>query len=475
MRALPSILAVSLVLGSSSAALALGPANTKESVLPTETEFELTREEALQELVAGEASIEAENLGEGLTKMAVAYFVLESIDGAEAPGVVELRSWLVKAFETLELPDEAQFMRDRGSYVDHPLSVMPSTWFAGASAGGASEMSLEEAMVAFEDGLKMLEEGEIEGLVVLLVVYDVVEAELGAESDDAIAVRSFLVGLLDVGGYTSEANALRARGSVEPMTAEDEDVYVNTWLRILANEEAGNTPISGGLQKPADPQPQPQDPQPQDPQPDPDPDPDPDPPRDSKVEPGSIVPAGLIDVGLGSYQPELGRKGFIWTLGIQLDWTLFTAGGFFSMELGAGGQFGRNRDKRWLADGFGAAALNFDFRKVYIRPEFGGGYDNIAGGDASPTVAHRVGPAPYYHFGGTLGVRFGERFGLYGRAVRLNRQDTQIRNETRVRGGFVITTEERIGIDLAFVFTDYEPTNDAPGSRLYSGNVGIRF
>jgi hypothetical protein len=259
---------------------------------------------------------------------------------------------------------------------------------------------------------------------------------------------------------------MRARGSVTPATPEDQQVYVATWARILEAAQAGSSPLTA----PTTTTPTTPDYAPTDPAPEYEPEPEPEP---KKVEKGSVIPSVLIDFGVGTFQPEYGRKGLIWSAGLELHWTLFRVK-FFGMQLGGGGQAGRNRDKRWQADAHGELRLAFDFDKVYLRPEFGGGYDQLAGGKLTIGEAYHVAPAAYYHFGGTLGVRFADRFGFYGRAVRLNRGDPLMRNETRVRGGFLIELE-KASIDLAFVFTDYDPRDDDPGARIFSGNLGFRF
>jgi hypothetical protein len=460
---IPAVCLAACLLAISPAAFA-GPAIEKESIGPVPTESNLSREQALQVLIEGERLLEQELVAEALAKMLEAYIALEQTDGVEAHGVKELRSWLVKALETVGLPDEAGVLRARGSYVEHPLSVMPSTWFPQSQP--SAPMSIAEATKAVEEGLALLQQGNVEGLSKLLTAYEIVEREQGPESVDAVAIRSFLVGLLETGGFTDEANTMRARGSVQPATAEDIQAYEATWMLILQAEQAGSSPLTSPTTPSTPIQPTP------DPGSDPDPEPDPD-PAPKKVEKGSVVPSILIDVGVGTFQPEYGRKGLIWSAGLELHWTLFRAK-WFGMQLGGGGNFGRNRDKRWQADAHGELRLVFDFEKVYIRPEFGGGYDQIAGGKATIANAYHVAPAGYYHFGGTLGVRFAERFGIYGRAVRLNRGDTVMPNETRVRGGFIIEIE-KAAVDMAFVFTDYDPRPNQPGARIFSGNVGLRF
>jgi hypothetical protein len=457
----PAVCLTTCLLAISPAAFA-GPAIEKETIGPVPTESTLSREQALQMLVEGERMLEQELVAEGLAKMLEAYVALEQTDGAEARGVKELRSWLVSALETLGLPDEAATIRARGSYVEHPLSVMPSTWFPQANP--TVPMSIDVATKAVEEGLAMLQAGNVEGLAKLLTAYEIVEREQGAESPDAIAIRSFLVGLLETGGFTDEANTMRARGSVEPITQEDQQVYAATWARILEAAQAGSSPLTAPTTTTTDVVTS----EPYEPVPEPEPEPEP-----KKIEKGSVIPSVLIDLGVGTFQPEYGRKGLIWSAGLELHWTLFRAK-FFGMQLGGGGQAGRNRDKRWQADAHGELRLAFDFEKVYIRPEFGGGYDQLAGGKLTIGEAYHVAPAAYYHFGGTLGVRFAERFGFYGRAVRLNRGDPLMRNETRVRGGFQIDLE-KAAVDLAFVFVDYDAREGDPGARIYSGNLGFRF
>lgn len=441
-----------------------GPAIEKESIGPVPTESSLSREQALQVLIEGERLLEQELVAEALAKMLEAYIALEQTDGAEARGVKELRSWLVSALETLGLTDEAATLRSRGSYVEHPLSVMPSTWFPQANP--SAPMTADEATQAVEDGLAMLEQGNVEGLAKLLTAYEIVEREQGAESPDAIAIRSFLVGLLETGGFTDEANTMRARGSVTPATQEDQQVYAVTWARILEAAQAGSSPLTAPTTTPTTSDVTPTD----NPVPEPLPEPEPEP---KKIEKGSVIPSVGIDLGVGTFQPEYGRKGLIWSAGLELHWTLFRAK-WFGMQLGGGGQAGRNRDKRWQADAHGELRFLFDFEKVYLRPEFGGGYDQLAGGKLTIGEAYHVAPAGYYHFGGTLGVRFAERFGFYGRAVRLNRGDSLLRNETRARGGFLIELEKAT-VDMAFVFVDYDPRDDDPGARIFSGNLGFRF
>jgi hypothetical protein len=457
----PAVCLTTCLLAISPAAFA-GPAIEKETIGPVPTESTLSREQALQMLVEGERMLEQELVAEALAKMLEAYVALEQTDGAEARGVKELRSWLVSALETLGLPDEAATIRARGSYVEHPLSVMPSTWFPQANP--TAPMSIAEATTAVEEGLAMLQAGNVEGLAKLLTAYEIVETEQGAESPDAIAIRSFLVGLLETGGFTDEANTMRARGSVEPITQEDQQVYAATWARILEAAQAGSSPLTAPTTTTTDITPTEPVPEPYEPEPEPEP---------KKIEKGSVIPSVLIDLGVGTFQPEYGRKGLIWSAGLELHWTLFRAK-FFGMQLGGGGQAGRNRDKRWQADAHGELRLAFDFEKVYLRPEFGGGYDQLAGGKLTIGEAYHVAPAAYYHFGGTLGVRFAERFGFYGRAVRLNRGDPLMRNETRVRGGFQIDLE-KAAVDLAFVFVDYDAREGDPGARIYSGNLGFRF
>lgn len=464
---IPAVCLTACLLAVSSSAFA-GPAIEKESIGPVPTESNLTRDQALQVLVEGEQLLQQELVAEGLAKLLEAYIALEQTDGPEARGVAELRSWLVSALETLGLPDEALVLRERGSYIDHPLSVMPSTWFPQATP--SAPMSIDEATKAVEEGLAMLQQGNVEGLAKLLSAYEIVEREQGAESPDAIAIRSFLVGLLDTAGFTDEANTMRARGSVTPMTGEDQQVYAATWALILQAEQAGSSPLTAPTDTTTtdfttndDPIPESQ----------PGPEPEPDPFEQKRIEKGSLIPSVLIDLGVGTFQPEYGRKGLIWSAGLELHWTLFRAK-WFGMQLGGGGQAGRDRDKRWQADAHGELRLLFDFEKVYLRPEFGGGYDQLAGGKLSIAEAYHVAPAGYYHFGGTLGVRFVERFGFYARAVRLNRADPMMRSETRVRGGFLIELD-KVTMDTAFVFTDYDARKGDPGARIFSGNLGFRF
>lgn len=460
-------------------------ASTASAQQPEEA---VTREDAIAALETGEAMLDDPNtLADGMTLMLVAYLALEQLEGAEAAGVVELRSWLVKALDTAGLTSEANDLRSRGSYVDHPLNIMPSTWFKTKPGGGASSstMSASDAEAAVERGLELLEQGNVDGLGLLIDAYDVIERERGPESEDAIVLRSFLVGLLDAGGFTNEAALLRGRGSVMPASEQDTQVYAATWLRILEAESSAANKLSGlsasGLKVPAkgttpstttttttttDPGTNGGD------TPAPEPEPEPDKPK--VVEKGSPVPGVRIDLGLGSFQPEIGRKGMMWTLGFEARWTLFRAK-FFGMEIGGGGAFGRNREKRWLAEAQGSLGLDFDFQKLYITPEFGGGYDGIAGGSLDPMTALRVNHAGFYMFGGTLGVRFAEKYGLYGRALRYNRFDEFIPNETRIRGGFLFQFADRGALDLAFVFTDYDSAEGQPGARFYSGVLGLRF
>jgi hypothetical protein len=457
------------------------PSISKERVGPVPTESNLGHDDALRVLIEGEELLAKELVAEGLAKMLEAYIALEQTDGAEARGVKELRSWLVKALETVDLKDEANTLRARGSYVDHPLSVMPSTWFHPLSTPSTDAMGMEEALTNVQQGLDKLQVGDIDGLGQLLLAHEILVRELGPEGGDTKEVRSFLVGLLETGGFQDEANVLRQVGSVNEATPSDVEVYVNTWTRVL--EAAGSADsvlggdgggLSGTTIKDAgtlgtsevvstDTVIEAQE----------DDDGGDDEEKEKLVQPGSAVPSVLIDLGVGTFAPEYGRKGLIWTAGLDLHWTLFGVK-FFSVQLGGGGKFGRNRDKRWLADARGELRLDFDFGKVYMTPEFGGGYDQIAGGKLTIAEAYHVAPAAYYHFGGTLGVRFAERLGLYGRAVRLNRDDRIMRNETRVRGGFLMQLD-KASIDLAFSFIDYDARDDDPGARVYTGNLGFRF
>ncbi|HVI02116.1 MAG TPA: hypothetical protein VM869_25560, partial [Enhygromyxa sp.] len=411
----------------------VGPAQPTQPTQPT-----MTRDQALSKLVEAEAQLTGDKAADALLLMLEVYFVLESTDGAEAAGVKELRSWLVKALETVGLPDEAATLRARGSYIDHSLEIMPSTWFkASGAVTTPTTMTNDQALAAVEQGLTLLQQGNVDGLALLIDAYFAIEQHQGAESEDAQVLRSFLVGLLETGGFVDEANALRQRGSVAAATQEDIEVYAATWLAIIeaGTQQGSSTSVLGGIDKssikssvggttgtttgPTDPA---------------DPDPyeeEPDPYKPKVIEPGSPIPSVGIDLGLGTFLPSVGTKGLIWTLGLDIHWTLFRAK-FFGMQLGGGGQFGRNRDKRWLTDAYGDIGLLFDFEKVYFVPEFGGGYDGVAGGDKPIAEGLRWAPAGYYHFGGKLGVRFGERFGLYGRAVRLNRVNDVFANETRV-------------------------------------------
>ena len=461
------------------------PVIEKEKLGPVPTETNLSRDDALRVLAEGEQLLQQEMVVEALTKMLEAYIALEESDGPEASGVRELRSWLVKALETLEMVDEAKVLRARGSYVDHPLSVMPSTWFVAQQP--TEQLSLDEATQAVETGLNMLQEGNIDGLGLLFAAHETCVRELGAESEEAKVIRSFLVGLLEVGGFTDEANNLRAQGSVTPATAEDNEVYAATWLRIIGAEDSADSVFgteSSSSLKPSDTSsstsndsgPSTLDTSSSDDSSSWDDSSDDDEDYDYKpkvLQKGSAVPSLLIDIGIGTFQPEYGRKGLLWTAGLEAHWTLFTAK-FFGMRLGGGGAFGRNRNKRWYADAHGELQMSFDFDKLYLRPEFGGGYDQLAGGDEPIAVAYHVAPAAYYHFGGALGVRFGEQFGMYARAVRLNRNVASMRNETRLRAGFIYWSDE-VGIDFAFVFTDYDAREGQPGARIFGGNIGLRI
>lgn len=447
--------------------------SSKERVGPTQSN--MTRDQALATLVQAEAMLDTDRAADALLTMLEIYFVLESTDGAEAPGVRELRSWLVKALDTLELRDEAAALRQRGSYVDHPLSIMPSTWFKTSGAVSTSTMSNDQALAAVERGLGLLERGDVQGLVLLIDAYFAIEQQQGPESEDAQALRSFLVGLLETGGFNEEAAGLRQRGSVMPATQEDIEVYAATWLAIAQAEQRGGAVVSGIDKSSIEGSTSSYDNSGQDPgYVDPGHD---DPGDDYKpkvFEKGSPIPSVGIDLGLGTFLPTLGRKGLIWTLGLDVHWTLFRAR-FFGMQLGGAGQFGRNRDKRWLHDVWGGIGLLFDFQKVYFVPEFGGGYDGVAGGSTPTTEALRWAPAGYYQFGGRLGVRFAERFGLYGRAVRVNRIHDVYANETRVRAGFLVYFD-KAALDLAFVFTDFESKGDAnPSAQMFGGILGFRI
>jgi len=439
----------------------------------------MSRDAAIQQLVAGEALLQGDRAADGLTLMLEAYVVLDELDGSEAKGVKELRSWLVKALDQLGLPDEAASLRQLGSYVEHPLSVMPSTWFKASASVTSESMSLEAAMTALERGLGLLERGEVEGLGVLFEVYAVVDRELGPAAEDVEVLRSFLVGLLEVGGFTDEAAALRERGSVTEPSDDERQVYALTWQRIIAAEASGAPVLSGDFDKRSFKAPlageeseesEESEEEPNEPK-------KPKRQRSSRgsadVEAGSAVPSVGIDLGLGSFSPDVGTKGLVWTLGLQVQWTLFRVK-FFSMQLGGGAMFGRNRDKRWLTDSWGSVGMAFDFNKLYLIPEFGGGYDGVAGGGRSKATALHVALAGFYQFGGTLGVRISDRFGLYGRAVRLNRADVVIANETRIRAGMLVRVNKAT-LDLAFMFTDYVPANEAPGARLFGGILGFRF
>jgi hypothetical protein len=202
------------------------------------------RSSALSKLKEGERLIKAEQVGDGLIKMIEAYQELSQIDGINAKGVKELRSWLVKALEAAGMPDEAAQLKGQGQYVDHPLSVMPSTWFAGASSSGSATMTAQQATDSVGKGLDMLKAGNIDGLALLLDALAVLERESGAESEEAILVRSFVVNLLETGGFNDEAVELRAKGTVKPPTEEEKEVYALTWLKII--EASGTEDIKSG-------------------------------------------------------------------------------------------------------------------------------------------------------------------------------------------------------------------------------------
>jgi hypothetical protein len=479
-------LAIGTLLALPVSALAAPPAGgsqTKEQVGPsTQPQAQLSREQAYAQLVRGEAMLEQQT-GDGLALMAEAYFALEGYDGPEAPGVKELRGWLIKALDTLEFRDEAQLLRQRGSFVDHPLSVMPSTWFK-TSGSVTSEVTMTQAQAeaALARGLELLQRGDVDGLGLIVDAYFAIEALQGPESGDAQVMRTFLVGLLEAGGFTDEGQALRRRGSVAPPTPEDSEVYAATWLAILEREQARSAAPSGAVARPdiktlsggGSITTTPSEPTTID---------EPEEPEDKRrrrergkvdFEKGSARPSLGLDLGLGSFQPTLGTKGWMWTLGLDVHWTLFRVG-VFGMQLGGAGQFGRNRDKRWMTDAYADLRLLFDFDVVYFTPEFGGGYDGIAGGTRPITEALRWNHAPYYHFGGGLGVRIGEKFGIYGRAVRLNRGDAAFAHETRIRGGFLVYLD-KAAIDLAFAFTDYESAAETdPSARQFMGVVGFRI
>lgn len=453
-------------------------AQSKERVTPAQPS--MTRDQALAKLVEAEGLLLTDRAADALLTMLEVYLVLEATDGAEAAGVKELRSWLVKALDTVGLPDEAAALRSRGSYIDHSLEIMPSTWFkASGAVATTTTMTPDQALAAVERGLTLLQQGNVDGLALLIDAYFAIEQQQGAESEDARALRSFLVGLLETGGFVDEASALRQRGTVAQATQEDIEVYAATWLAIIeaGSRQGSSSAMLGAIDKssikgsvsdttsnsggdPTYPE---------------EPDDDPKPRRNLNIEPGSPVPSVGIDLGLGSFVPTLGTKGLIWTLGMDIHWTLFRAR-FFGMQLGGAGQFGRNRDKRWLTDAYADIGLVFDFEKVYFVPEFGGGYDGVAGGDKDPTTeALRWAPAGYYHFGGKLGVRIGDRFGIYGRAVRLNRINDVFAHETRVRGGFLLYFD-KAALDLAFAFTDYESKGDGnPSARSFAGIIGFRI
>lgn len=467
--------------------------SSKERVEPAQSN--MTRDQALTKLVQAEGLLLTDQAADALLTMLECYLVLEATDGAEAAGVKELRSWLVKALETIGLPDEAATLRARGSYIDHSLEIMPSTWFkASGSVTSTATMSNDQALAAVERGLGLLEQGSVDGLALLIDAYFAIEQHQGPESDDARVLRSFLVGLLETGGFVDEAKSLRQRGSVAEATQEDLQIYTVTWERIIqASQSGSSSSILGGIDKSSikssvggstisgssssgssssgsysgdsssshssgssddhvEYQPE----------------------RPKVLQPGSAVPSVGLDLGLGSFVPSVGSKGLIWTFGIDVHWTLFHAK-FFSMQLGGAGQFGRNRDKRWLTDASGGIGLMFDFEKVYFAPEFSGGYDGVAGGDKPIAEALRWAPAGYYQFGGRLGVRFAERFGLYGRAMRVNRIHDVFAHETRVRGGFLLRFDKAT-LDLAFVFTDFESKGDGnPSARMFGGIIGFRI
>jgi hypothetical protein len=452
-----------------------GSQSTKDRVTPAQPT--MSRDQALAKLVEAEGLLTTDQAADALLTMIEVYFVLEASDGAEATGVAELRSWLVKALETVGLPDEATALRSRGSFIDYSLEILPSTWFKTSGAVTTSTMTAEQALAAVDQGLDMLLQGNVDGLALLVDAYFVIEAQQGAESPDAITLRSFLVGLLEAGGFVDEAAGLRQRGSVVEPTEDDKQVYAATWVAILeASSQPSDTAILGGVDgstiknsfsdtgTTTDPGSEPVDPDPIEPEPD----------KPKIVEKGSPIPSVGIDLGVGSFQPTLGTKGFLWTLGLDVRWTVFRAK-FFGLQLGGAGQFGRNRDKRWLTDASGGLGLLFDFEKVYFVPEFGGGYDGVSGGDKPIAEALRWVPAGYYYFGGKLGVRIGEKFGIYGRAIRLNRIHDVFAHETRVRGGFLVNFD-KAALDLAFVFTDYESKGEGnPSARMFGGILGFRI
>lgn len=484
-----------------------GTSTTTTSQAPTSS---AERDQAMATLREGERLVQmndGDKLVEGLGKMLEAYLVLEKTDGAEASGVKELRSWLVKALETADLKDEAKPLRDRGSYIDHPLSIMPSTWFPEArKAQAPAPSNLDAALEEFGAGLDMLKQGNYEGLGKLLSAYEVIEDKTGAESEESVLVRSFIVNLLEYGGFSEPAAKLRARGSVTPPTAEDKQVYEATWKRIIEAEQGKGQSGSSGSSGPSssgsssgssgssssgsssggiislkggdsgssssgssssgssssgssnsgsssdDDEDKKR--------------------RGGAFQKGSIIPSVFLDFGLGSWRPETGDKGFIWTVDLQARWRVFTVK-FFGLEVGGGGRIGRNRDKRWLTDAGGTLGLALDFGKFYLVPEAGGGYDGLTGGDEPMSL--RIAPNGYYNFGGRLGIRFGDKYGLYGRAMRVNRLDDVMTNETRVRVGFTVDITDTAELDLAFVFDDYESSVDEGGARMYTGNFGFRF
>jgi hypothetical protein len=197
------------------------------------------RAQALALLHHGESLLATDGYG-GLLEMLEAYYILEDLDGAEDVRVRELRCWLFIAFRLGANPNPVSTLRLHGSRAERPLAVMPSTWFPRPLDPVLSESFDEAAMTTLVPlGFDLLTEGDVEGLALLLSVHELAARQLGAQTEATITLRSYLVGLLEAGGYNEIAADLRKAGSVIEPSGDDRLRYEGIWDGIaVAGEQA---------------------------------------------------------------------------------------------------------------------------------------------------------------------------------------------------------------------------------------------
>jgi hypothetical protein len=194
---------------------------------------ELRIDEAVELLRHGETLLPTDDAIDGLLEMLTAYVRLENLYFWEA-GALYLRSWLVEELDKAGLVDELAWLRSRGRVVTYPRAVLPSVWYVGSLVESEDREGFDNAVVKAmtEQGFRLLSDGDIGGLVVLLRAHELAVWSSSNVPPASVALRSELVGLLEVGGFCELADELRQKGDEYAVSRRDRARYEAIWLGI---------------------------------------------------------------------------------------------------------------------------------------------------------------------------------------------------------------------------------------------------